>query len=128
MEEKSDSQKPHVTLFGKNIDSDEDNSREDRKKEKRTQHREQREYHCCREHDCNCKGTNFGLVILSAGVILILNTLGVVSWDFWQYAFSFWPAFLILLGIRIFLGRNVFTRIITWLLKPKQKESLRIFY
>jgi len=115
MEDKDNPLKSHVTLFGKDIDSDEDEPKEDKKEEKKYQ-REWHKYHCHCEHGHDCKGTNFGLVILSAGVILILNTLGVVSWDFWQYAFSFWPVFLILLGIKVFLGHNMFARIITWLL------------
>ena len=120
MEEKNNSSKPHVTLFGKDMDSTEEKKEEKKERNHRIKHK----HHCDCGDDCNCdyhgarycKGTNFGLVILSAGVILILNTLGVVSWDFWQYASSFWPAFLILLGIKIFLGHNIFARAITWLL------------
>ncbi len=41
---------------------------------------------------------------ITVGVMLLLNSFGVVNWDFWQFLGKFWPVLLIALGINIILG------------------------
>ena len=42
-----------------------------------------------------------GLVILLVGVILLLNTTGVLPWSVWNSALSLWPIVLIGLGVQV---------------------------
>ena len=47
----------------------------------------------------------WGLVIVLLGSLLLLQTLGILSWSAWTY---FWPIFLILLGAWFILGPVLF--------------------
>lgn len=47
------------------------------------------------------------LVLIAAGVVLILNNLGLVSWDVWTLLARLWPVLLIALGLDLLLGRSV---------------------
>jgi hypothetical protein len=80
---------PAVEIFGEKID---------------------RKHH--RHHDSGI----WGMVFLFAGIILILNNIGVVSWQFWSFVWIFWPVLLILIGIRIILGHNLLSRIVSLVL------------
>lgn len=104
--------KPRVTLFGEDISegADKDEVKESKKEKKSGACHDG---NCCggRNHrDGNCCGGG-GLIILLAGTILLLNTLGLIPWEFWRFVWPFWPAFLIVAGIKIILGRNWFSRI-----------------
>ncbi len=46
------------------------------------------------------------LAVAAAGVLLLLNTLGVVAWDIWNDVGRWWPALIILLGLGV-LVRNL---------------------
>jgi len=41
------------------------------------------------------------LILLAVGFILLLNNLGLLSWDIWSTLWRFWPVVLILLGLEI---------------------------
>jgi hypothetical protein len=43
------------------------------------------------------------LVVIAAGVLLLLNTLGVVPWDIWNDVGRWWPALIILLGLGVLI-------------------------
>ena len=46
----------------------------------------------------------FGFLILLIGVLLLLNRLGIIYGDFWDY---FWPVLLVALGLSmIFKNRK----------------------
>lgn len=110
METKDDSSKPKVTLFGQDLNAEE-------KKEEKAAHKHTDRCRCGRHgRDCGCGSGVWGFAVILAGVILLLNTLGLVSWGVWQFIWPFWPAFLVLVGISIFLGRNAFARLISSLL------------
>lgn len=47
----------------------------------------------------------WGLVIILLGSLLLMQTLGILSWSVWTY---FWPIFLILLGVWFILGPVLF--------------------
>lgn len=48
----------------------------------------------------------FPIVLIVAGLILLLNNLGIVPWSVWLSLAQLWPALLILLGIDLLLGRR----------------------
>lgn len=39
------------------------------------------------------------LLVLGAGIVLLLNTLDIVSWAVWQEIARFWPVLLIAIGL-----------------------------
>ncbi|MBC7093543.1 hypothetical protein H5T53_06025 [Candidatus Bipolaricaulota bacterium] len=45
------------------------------------------------------------LVLIVAGVVLLLNNLGLVLWDVWGMIARLWPILLIALGLDLLLGR-----------------------
>ena len=68
--------------------------------------------HC---HGCrHGRGSNpvGGVVFVFAGIVLLLNALGVISWGFWDAVVNFWPVILILLGVQMILGRGLVSRVI----------------
>lgn len=48
----------------------------------------------------------FPIVLIVAGLILLLNNLGIVPWSVWLSLAQLWPALLILLGIDLLFGRR----------------------
>lgn len=57
-------------------------------------------------------GVVFGVMLLFGGILLLLNTLGVVSWDVWDRLWQFWPLLLILFGLHIILGSSGLARVL----------------
>jgi hypothetical protein len=56
------------------------------------------------KNDSCCKtGSQYGLIwpsiLISGGIILILNNFNIVPWEFWTEAFRFWPVIFILIGV-----------------------------
>jgi hypothetical protein len=49
------------------------------------------------------------LVVMAAGVLLLLNTLDVVTWDIWNDVGRWWPTLIILLGLGVLI-QNVSRR------------------
>ena len=48
----------------------------------------------------------FALIVIIVGVILLLQTLGLLSWALWSYLWRFWPVLIIIIGINLILGRR----------------------
>ena len=48
----------------------------------------------------------FGILLVLLGALLLLQTIGVVSWDLWLELWRFWPVALIAGGVSIILGRR----------------------
>jgi hypothetical protein len=46
------------------------------------------------------------IVLIGAGVVLLLNTLGIVPWGSWSEIGRFWPVLVIASGLSI-LWRNL---------------------
>ena len=46
------------------------------------------------------------VLLIAVGVLLLLNTLGVLPWSFWQAIWRFWPLVLVLIGVELMLGRG----------------------
>jgi len=49
----------------------------------------------------NVKKIRNGIILLSIGVVLLLNNLGQVGWTVWWSIIKFWPIFLIAWGIEL---------------------------
>ena len=48
-----------------------------------------------------------GIVFLVGGVLLLLQTTGVVSWGVWVNLWRYWPVILIAVGVNVMLGRRL---------------------
>ncbi len=46
------------------------------------------------------------IILIVLGVLLLLNTTGVVPWEAWESLWRFWPVLLILWGVGIVFGRG----------------------
>jgi len=46
------------------------------------------------------------IIIIVLGVLLLLNTTGVVPWEAWESLWRFWPVLLIVWGVGIVFGRG----------------------
>jgi hypothetical protein len=46
------------------------------------------------------------VILIGAGVVFLLNNLGMVSWDVWATLFRLWPVLLIAIGLDILVGRR----------------------
>lgn len=80
-----------------------------RGEEKKTRTEQRYYYYPHRHYD---GGIMWGLVFIFAGIMLLLNTTQVVPWAVWNYIWPFWPLFLILIGVRIILGKSLQAEII----------------
>jgi hypothetical protein len=51
------------------------------------------------------------LHLITIGVVLLLNTTGIVSWEMWKYfiliLFSIWPVFLIFAGLQLIFRKSL---------------------
>lgn len=45
------------------------------------------------------------IILISLGVLFLLNTLNVLPWGVWQTLWRLWPVILILVGVDLLLGR-----------------------
>ena len=46
------------------------------------------------------------VLLIAAGIILLLNVLGLLEWSVWWTIIQLWPVFLIALGLEILVGRR----------------------
>lgn len=44
--------------------------------------------------------------LVVAGIVFLLNNVGVVPWEVWSQILIFWPVLLVLGGVRVLLGRG----------------------
>jgi hypothetical protein len=97
---------PHITVFGEEVGA--------AKAENAARPACGRRCPCGRFDRCRCCGGGFGgVIVLLAGIILILNNLGIVSWDIWAAMVPFWPVLLVIIGLKIIFRRNAVNRITT---------------
>jgi hypothetical protein len=45
-------------------------------------------------------------ILIAAGIVFLLNNLGLLSWDIWGTLLSLWPVLLIALGLDVLVGRR----------------------
>ena len=48
-----------------------------------------------------------GFLLVFSGIILLLNSLGVLPWSIWSEILNFWPVLVILVGLKLLLGNSV---------------------
>ena len=53
------------------------------------------------------------LLLVFLGIIFLLNNLQIIPWEIWGYIWQFWPILLILLGLKIILGRGTMANFVT---------------
>lgn len=46
------------------------------------------------------------VILIGAGIVFLLNTLGMVGWDVWETLLRLWPVVLIAVGLDILVGRK----------------------
>jgi hypothetical protein len=57
------------------------------------------------------KGLKIGpAILITLGIIFLLNNFGVLPWDIWTNIWKFWPVILILVGIEALIGQNISIR------------------
>lgn len=56
------------------------------------------------------------LILLTLGVLFLLNNFGVLPWSIWGTLWRFWPVLLILPGFQLLFGRSAAGRILSGLI------------
>jgi hypothetical protein len=51
-------------------------------------------------------------LLISLGVLLLLNNFGIVSWEVWSLLWKFWPVILIVWGIEAIFGKGWIGRLL----------------
>jgi len=51
-------------------------------------------------------GLVWPVILIAAGVVFLLNNLGLLSWGVWDTLFRLWPVLLIAIGLEILIGRR----------------------
>ncbi|HEY4694393.1 MAG TPA: DUF5668 domain-containing protein [Candidatus Nanoarchaeia archaeon] len=46
------------------------------------------------------------LLLITLGIIFLLNNFGLLPWELWSHLWKFWPILLILFGLEIIIGRH----------------------
>jgi hypothetical protein len=47
------------------------------------------------------------ILLIGAGIVFLLNNLGIISWDVWSVLLRLWPVILIAVGLDLLVGRRV---------------------
>jgi hypothetical protein len=125
MNEAGERSEPHVRIFGQEVSRGEgseekagDASRTEARAEhraqrdewraKRREHREdmrewRRSYACYhRDHS----GSFMGLLFIFGGMVLLLNSMDIISWEFWGAIQPLWPLLFVYLGLLIIAGHD----------------------
>ena len=61
-------------------------------------------------------GGVWGVFLIFSGSLLLLNSFGTLPWEIWNRLIDFWPVLLILVGIRIMLGKSLLSRLLMTLI------------
>jgi len=57
----------------------------------------------------------FGIVLISIGILFLLNTFGVVPWEVWGQFWRFWPLLPVFAGMKLLLGKSFLANVISLL-------------
>lgn len=104
--EKQDINEPHIKIFNEDISSSNKNDSNLEKENESSNCSKHSHKHCRKNRSAGV----FGLVLLFAGLLLLLNNFGIVSKEIWIYILPFWPVLLIFAGIKIILGSSRIAR------------------
>ncbi|MBN1331980.1 hypothetical protein JW978_03795 [Candidatus Dojkabacteria bacterium] len=59
-----------------------------------------------KEQEFDHHGFSCAFILIGAGVLLLLNTTGVISWDLWSNIWQLWPLVFVIWGIEMIIGKN----------------------
>ena len=62
------------------------------------------------------KNIEFGVFIVSIGVLMLLGNIGVISWSIFDALIELWPALFIVIGVDIIFRNNSIVKAIMWIL------------
>ena len=65
----------------------------------------------CHRDDCHQDDSLFGLLLIFGGVMLLLNSLNILTWEVWKTTIRYWPVLIILAGSRLLLGGSALGKI-----------------
>lgn len=51
-------------------------------------------------------GLVWPVILIAAGIVFLLNNLGLLGWNVWSTLFQLWPVLLIAIGLEILVGRR----------------------
>ncbi len=51
-------------------------------------------------------GLVWPVILIAAGVVFLLNNMGLLSWSIWETLWRLWPVLLIAIGLDIIIGRH----------------------
>lgn len=68
----------------------------------------------CKKGCCNFNVSNIttAILLILAGAILLLNNFGKIPWSIWESVWKFWPVIIIIWGLELLSGRNIFGKLI----------------
>jgi hypothetical protein len=58
------------------------------------------------EHERNRGGLIWPVILIGAGVVFLLNNMGVLDWGVWNTLLRLWPVLLVAVGLDILIGRR----------------------
>jgi len=61
-------------------------------------------------------GIVMGLFFVFIGIIFLLNNLGLVPSDVWNQLWKLWPLLIVLLGLRLLVGKSWISRLVITLI------------
>jgi phage shock protein C len=72
------------------------------------------------EKEKNEENTNpdyfFAFLLIFAGLVLLLNTTGVITWGIWSILWRFWPLVLVFIGLNLIIQENRILKIVIGIL------------
>jgi len=72
-------------------------------------------------------GGVWGVFLIFSGSLLLLNSFGTLPWEIWNRFIDFWPVLLILVGIRIMLGKSLLSRLLMSLISLTVLGSIFLY-
>lgn len=64
----------------------------------------------------NSRRIGFGIFLVTAGILMILLNLGILSWSVFYTMFRLWPLLIILAGVNVMFRNNIYVKVVSWLL------------
>ncbi|MDD4409274.1 MAG: DUF5668 domain-containing protein [Candidatus Pacebacteria bacterium] len=97
---------PKVTMFGEEIRDDDSGCACSRHKR--------------RGRRCDCHSSSSdpfgGILFIFVGIILFLNMMNIIPFDFWNQVLKFWPIILIMIGLKFILGNSIISNLMIFIL------------
>ncbi len=67
----------------------------------------------CKKDSHHEGGCAWGLFLIATGIVLLLNTTGVLPWSIWELLIRFWPVLFVVWGLEYLFGRGWAGRLIS---------------